>query len=222
MRTIGFDVPYVKVAENLTEKKAFETEIIFIAAIGRMPDGPLVNHTAGGPGLADPSFEIKKSRRKAALNRPRNPESMAKFIGNRKGAKLTVEQRAKISAVQKGRKQSPAHIAARSAANKGRRNSPESIERGAAKRRGRKLSPEHLAKASIAALGRTQSDKERAMRSVSWKASEAAQKHLKRVCEANRGKKRTPEQIANLKAAWVKRKARTTKRGSIDQGFLDL
>src|SRR4051812_2092602 len=46
------EIPKVKFRENLTEDKAFELEIILIKSIGRHPDGPLTNLTAGGDGVS--------------------------------------------------------------------------------------------------------------------------------------------------------------------------
>lgn len=39
------EVPKVKIREHLSEKEAFEIEVALIRAIGRFPDGPLVNRT---------------------------------------------------------------------------------------------------------------------------------------------------------------------------------
>lgn len=44
------DVPSVKIRNGLTEHEAYSLEQIFIRAIGRYPDGPLVNRTEKGSG----------------------------------------------------------------------------------------------------------------------------------------------------------------------------
>lgn len=41
-------VPSIKIRENLTEAEAYDLEEIFVAAIGRYPDGPLINIASGG------------------------------------------------------------------------------------------------------------------------------------------------------------------------------
>jgi hypothetical protein len=53
-RTIAVlgEVPKIKIRENLTEKEAFELEIILIKTIGRYPNGPLTNLTNGGDGVS--------------------------------------------------------------------------------------------------------------------------------------------------------------------------
>ncbi len=50
MNTIG-DVPRVILLYNLEEEFSFEAEMACISFIGRDPDGPLLNHTAGGEGI---------------------------------------------------------------------------------------------------------------------------------------------------------------------------
>jgi hypothetical protein len=44
------DIPKVKVSEQLSEHDAFAIELALIKAIGRFPNGPLVNMTDGGEG----------------------------------------------------------------------------------------------------------------------------------------------------------------------------
>lgn len=51
------EVPKLKIREYLTEAEAFESEIAFIKAIGRHPNGPLVNMTDGGDGVRGVSPE---------------------------------------------------------------------------------------------------------------------------------------------------------------------
>ena len=46
------ELPKIKIQENLTEDAALEIERIFIKVIGRHPNGPLTNATAGGQGLS--------------------------------------------------------------------------------------------------------------------------------------------------------------------------
>jgi len=45
------EIPKIKVRENISNDEAIETEIALIKAIGRFPDGPLVNMTDGGDGI---------------------------------------------------------------------------------------------------------------------------------------------------------------------------
>ncbi len=48
--TVLQDIPKVKIAENISEEEALAIEIAFIRAIGRFPEGPLLNMTDGGEG----------------------------------------------------------------------------------------------------------------------------------------------------------------------------
>ena len=52
---LGLDIPAVKVKEGLKEFEAFRLEEIYIAVIGRSPDGPLVNRSDGGQGAPTPA-----------------------------------------------------------------------------------------------------------------------------------------------------------------------
>lgn len=67
MTARGFtDIPKLKVASDLSDPQAKALERFLIAAIGRAPHGPLVNHTDGGDGVENLSDEAKA--KKAAAN----------------------------------------------------------------------------------------------------------------------------------------------------------
>jgi hypothetical protein len=65
------DLPDIILAENLTEEEAFALEIMWIDALGRRPDGPLLNRCAGGKGVAGAkrTDDSKARYRKGALER---------------------------------------------------------------------------------------------------------------------------------------------------------
>jgi hypothetical protein len=86
----------VKIREGLSEQAAFEIERAFIAAIGRFPDGPLVNLTDGGEGLS--------GHRHTA-------ETKAKIGAKIRGRKQTPEEIAQRAAAQRGRPKTPEHAA---------------------------------------------------------------------------------------------------------------
>jgi LEM3-like protein/NUMOD3 motif-containing protein len=135
------EVPKVKIAEGLTHREAFLREIAIIAAIGRYPDGPLVNRTGGGDGNRDQSAEERAKT--VARNRARvwTPEMRAKVAASLRGKKLSPETIAKRSAAMVGRIRSPEHRASLSAALRGKPKSPEHVAKMAAAKRGKPLPP---------------------------------------------------------------------------------
>lgn len=104
----GGSIPKIKVREDLTDAEACETEIAFIAAIGRrdLGTGPLVNLTDGGDGAAGAihGFERRAKRSLRAKEDWNNPEyrsmQVAKKIGNKNSKKshiLSVEWAKELS-----------------------------------------------------------------------------------------------------------------------------
>jgi hypothetical protein len=134
------EVPKVKIAEGLTHREAFLREIAIIAAIGRYPDGPLVNRTGGGDG-----------------NRDQSAEERAKTVARNRARVWTPEMRAKVAASLRGKKLSPETIAKMVATSKARGWSEERRAKTAAETsarfRGKPKSPEHVAKSVAAKRG---------------------------------------------------------------------
>lgn len=123
-------------------------------------------------------------------NEPRAPEIGAKISAANKGRVKSPEWLAKLSAAHMGKIISPEQRAKTSAFHTGRKQSPELIEKRAAKVRGQKrnYSPEKRAAVGAAiSAGMSEEGKAR---------SRAA--HI--------GVKRSPDTIAKLKEAWVRRK----------------
>ena len=75
---LGVEIPKIKVRQGLTEAEAFETEISLIAAIGRSPNGPLVNMTDGGDGVANLSAESRQKISHTTKARMADPVARAK------------------------------------------------------------------------------------------------------------------------------------------------
>lgn len=187
-RQLGLEVPKVKIAERLTNAEACKIEIAFIAALGREPNGILVNKTAGGEGLADPSDEVRAKKRAwflANLHRTHSPEAIAKRVIARTGHEVSQETRDKIAQSLRGSKHSPEVIAKRAAAVSkalaGKKRKPYTPERKERRRlemieqwksnpdlrsgftrKGVKISEETRAKMRAAALGRIISPEQRA------------------------------------------------------------
>lgn len=94
MRRYGWKtIPKIKLATNLTDREAKEIEIRLIAAIGRLPHGPLANYTRGGDGMEDPPDEVRKKQTEANIRSWANPEVRAKRSEGMK-AVWTPEKRA--------------------------------------------------------------------------------------------------------------------------------
>lgn len=96
-----------KIAEGLTNAEAMDREAAIIKAIGRWPDGPLVNLSPGGD----------SGIRETLIGRKRSPETCARIGASKRGIKQTPEHIAKRTAKQIDRKV-PAHIVEKSAAKR--------------------------------------------------------------------------------------------------------
>lgn len=114
------EIPKIKVAENLAHEQACLHEIAWIAAIGRRPEGPLVNQTKGGEGtinrpcsvetrakigLASRNISKDVRAKLAAAMRKRGPPSAvtrAKMGESRRGKERPPQVKAKISASHLG------------------------------------------------------------------------------------------------------------------------
>lgn len=119
LATIG-EVPKVKLHQHLTNDQAIAYEIALIAAIGRAPNGPLANLTAGGDGLVDPSPATLAKMREIARNRP--PEHFEKIsraktnpsleirINHREGY-LNMSPKKHANCTKAFRNKSPEHLA---------------------------------------------------------------------------------------------------------------
>ena len=162
-------IPKVKIAEGLTHQEARSREIALIAAIGRHPNGPLVNQTPGGDGYLEHSAEHQAER--AARNRARvwTPEMREKIAASLRGKKLSPESIAKRTATVKALGWSEERRAKVGAAVRsrllGKPKSPEHVAKMAASKRGKplpKLSAEHKAAISKANLGKVYSAETRA------------------------------------------------------------
>ena len=89
-RSLGKELPKVKLSQGLTSSEALELEKLFIFAIGRSATGgPLVNQTSGGDG---------------AVGLIHREESKIQTSRALKGRKKTPEHAAKAAAAQRGKK----------------------------------------------------------------------------------------------------------------------
>jgi hypothetical protein len=189
----GLEIPKVKIAQDLTLVEAAEIERAFIAAIGREPDGPLVNLTAGGEGGLDPSPEVLAKLRRphsvehnaavsiALTGRTLSPGHVLRMAQAMVGFKHREETKQQISRTTTGRKLTPEHAANISAAKKG--VSPNLSEEQRARKRqrqlGRKASAETIAKRVAKLRGQRRSVKTRAQMSASQTARRAQEREFR-------------------------------------------
>lgn len=187
----GHDVPKIKVREHLSHADAIATEIALIAAIGRHPDGPLVNMTDGGDGFHDPTGVVA-AKISATLtgrkNGPRPPEVIEKIRQANLNSTKVRPLRSEASKALTG-----ASIAAHWATEEGR------ALRSKAGMRGKKHSEATLERMSAAQTGRPM--------------SEAAKSAL---LLANTGRKATPATRAKMARAHTERWRRVRSGGTGD------
>lgn len=183
IQRLGRDVPKVKIAESLTREQAIVIERAFIAAIGRQPNGPLVNLTAGGDGLLDCAESTRAKMSENSRRRLQTPEGRAKRVAAQirlwqdpeYRARMTAahshprgphseEHRRRIGESHKGKvisAETRAKLSAAQLGKPGRQRKREEIARAAETRRrngivvkGHPSSPETNAKISAANRGR--------------------------------------------------------------------
>lgn len=203
----GGEVPCLKLHEGLTETVAHEYEIALIKAIGRRPDGPLVNKTDGGEGVSG----LKMSPESRAIMRTRalarSPEVWAKIIATKRANPLSPEVIARIAAAKRGKPLSPEHIAKSSAARRGKKRSPEAIAATAAANRGKTISPETRAKLAAANRGKTHSQETRAKMSATHQRKMLLPEYRAKMIGGMLGKKHSPETRARMSVSARNRKS---------------
>lgn len=170
MRSKGLDIPAVKIAEGLSNEEAHALEKAFIGAIGRQPNGPLLNRSSGGEGCREHGILMRARIASASLGRRHTPEAIEKIRQSRlgkKGPSPSEETRLKLRLANLGKIQPPSAIALTVAANVGskrspearrkmreaklgKKKSPEAVEKSACKIRGKKRPPEVVAKVAAA------------------------------------------------------------------------
>lgn len=199
---LGLVVEVRIIAENLTEREAFDAEVARIA-FWKNDGADLCNISAGGDG---------PSGRK-------HTEEWKKAISEKlKGRKMSAESRAKLSAALKGNKNSL-----------GYKRPPEEVERLAALNRGKKRTPEmnaHMSavrKANPTFKGKHHTEELKAASSARQKGipkpewvkermrKPKGEEHKRKLREINLGKTHTEETRKKLseiaKADWARRKA---------------
>jgi hypothetical protein len=139
----GGKIPHVKIRDGLTESEGFAIEAVFIKAIGRGRNGPLVNMTDGGDGVsglivsAETRAKMSKAHKgrvfseehKANLRVKNSDETRRRKSVSATGRILSADARAKISMAARKRTHSEETRAKMSAAKLGRIFSEETKAR---------------------------------------------------------------------------------------------
>jgi hypothetical protein len=183
MQTRGIEVPKVKLHEGLTEATAHEYEVALVAAIGRLPNGPLVNQTDGGEGASGylPSVETRARLSAMRRGKKRPAELVAKTAEGLRGKPKSLEHRAKLAAANAGRVLPPETLAKIAAANRGRKHSAETRAKMSAVQSARTLSPEARANIIAAHRGKVVSAETRAKMSAAKRGKPLAQEHREKL-----------------------------------------
>lgn len=157
---LGLETPAVKVSEGLTHIAACAVETALIAAIGRRPNGPLVNQTAGGDGAKDIDAEVRAKisiSKKGGKHTAESRANMSRAHKGLPGRPHTKESREKISLAHLGKRgpsPSPEVRAKLRAANIGKKQPFDAIEKTARANRGKKRTAESRMKMRLSAIAR--------------------------------------------------------------------
>lgn len=233
----------VKVAENLTEKQAFDLEIKLIAKYGRKNNGTgiLHNRSNGGEGASGwvASDEIREKIRQLSYIREQNKK--------KNGYTVSEETRKKIADANRNR--SPETLAKIGNAHRGEKNvnygkplSEEVKAKMSASLKGRKvwnkgltghLSEESLAKISKASKNRVVSEttKEKLRKINKGKIVSEETREKMRISQGGKnhsqyGKSQSPEWIAKRAAAisesWKKRKLKNKQLIELNPNLFEI
>jgi hypothetical protein len=193
----GGELPVVKVREHLTESEAFETEVAWIAALGRKKDGgPLVNATDGGEGVSGLVFSVETLARLSETRKAlwQDPEHQARMSE----ASKSPETRARLSEASKALWQDPDYQARMSEAAKAQWESPEARARLSEARKAMWQDPEARARLSEARKAMWQDPEHQARMSEASKTSWTRPEYQARRSEASKAMWQDPEYRARI------------------------
>jgi hypothetical protein len=183
----GGELPVVKVREHLTESEAFETEVAWIAAIGRKKGGgPLVNLTDGGDGTTGHVHSLG---------------TRARLSEARKAQWESPEARARRSEALKAMWQDPDYQTRIAEARKAMWQDPDYQARIAEARKAMWRDPEHQARMSEASKAMWQDPKTRARIAEARKAQLASPEARARLSEASKAMWQDPDYQARIAEA---------------------
>ena len=198
----------IKLHENLTEQEAWDLEVKYIAAIGRLDQGkgPLLNLSDGGEG---PSGVTPWNKGKPT-GWIASDEARAKISAANKGKTVSPETRAKISAGLKGKPKSVEQRAKLSAANKGVSHHPWKGKKGMwSQEKLEQLSESHK---------KSWTPERRVAASAKWSGRKLTEEHKRKVVESRLANGYTHNEetrrLMSLKRKeyWEKKKQDATKK----------
>jgi hypothetical protein len=172
----------VRIRDGLTEAEAFETERAFIAALGRHPNGPLVNLTDGGEGPAGMKYSDEHRARLSAARKgvPKSETHRNNMRIARLGKKAVAEQRAKQGEGKSANKASISTREKMSASQKARWADPE--------HRAKMLSPEMRRSISDRNRRRGQSEESRAKIAQARTGTQASDETRRKMSETHKAR----------------------------------
>ncbi len=216
IRILG-DCPVVMIRDHISEPEAFELEKAFIKAIGRFPNGPLVNMTDGGEGVSgrlplsdEVRARIAEATRLRSSGRVTSEETKRKLRAANLGHPVSEGTRAKISAARKGKPLSAEACANIRAASQNR--GPEWKAALSRANVGKILSAETKAKIGAAGLGRSPSQATRDKIGAAHKGKTISAEQREAISKAHLGKPLSEEHKASLRAAQARIRTRRQAR----------
>jgi hypothetical protein len=201
----GGELPVVKIRENLTEEEAFETEVAWIAAIGRKKGGgPLVNLTDGGDGTTGLVHSLGTRARLSEARKAmwQDPEARARLSEARKTMWQDPDHQARISEASKALWQDPDYQARMSEARKAMWQDPDYQARMSEAAKTRLASPETRARMSEAAKAALANPEVRARVSEARKAMWQDPDYQARIAEAAKSPETRARRSEARKAMW--------------------
>lgn len=205
------DVPKIKIAEGLSHEEAENYEVAWIAALGRLPNGHLVNITAGGGGIIDPPAEVRHKIGSAMRGKRHKPETVAAVAAANTGRKRSAETKAKIGAIHQGKVLSAATRKKLSVGRQGVKLNPSPARLAQLSSQMTRWNQSEKAKEQgrLRQTGRKHSDEAIAKMKAYHKGKKLSAKHRAAIGESLTGGKRTEETKAKMREAWNRRRGIT-------------
>lgn len=203
IREMGLEPLVIIEFDLLTPEEAFHIEIETIAKYGRLDkrSGSLCNFTDGGEGTVGYQHS-PQTRVLYSEQRKGKTQTPAQYAANCNRSP-TLETCAKQSAANKGqRRHTLEQIEAIRESNRTRVISEETRELWSRQRKGKTQTPEHVAKVRDSKKAADEA-RRASMTDEEWSS------YMDRIPSKNRGKKRSEETRAKMRAAWELRRNKT-------------
>lgn len=193
--------------DRLSEEDAYSLERKVIRSIGRSPDGPLVNRNDGGFGGKNPAPEVREKIREARKRQASPSSEHMEKMRKAKRSTVSQETREALSLANKGKVLSPETRQKISEKAKLRpRPTCEEMDRVRSAWDGT-FSPEAIEKIRKANLGRKRTEEQK-LRMGAWQVGRRnSEESNRKRSAALSGRKKTPEHLAAIRAAKLKKSA---------------